>query len=98
MRTYNRRFAALGRARRARGALGRRNAGRQFMFAGYTFSPGSALPILKALLGWAWLEVTEGWRSWFARKPQVAQPNDQSSQLKGSPKLPSLVLPYSDSR
>jgi hypothetical protein len=39
------------------------------MFGGYTFSPASAKHVLKALLGWAWLEATEGWRSWFAAKP-----------------------------
>jgi hypothetical protein len=98
MRTYNRRFAAMGRARRERGALGRRNDGRQFMFGGYTFSPGSALPVVKALLGWAWLEVTEGWRSWFARKQAVGKLNTQSSKLKRSSKLQDLVVPYPGSR
>jgi hypothetical protein len=39
------------------------------MFGGYTFSPASAKHVLRALLGWAWLEVTEGWRSWLAAKP-----------------------------
>ena len=68
MRTYGRRFAAMGRSRRARGVWGRRNAGHRFMFPGYTFSGGSAGPIVKALWNWAWLELTEGWRSWFARE------------------------------
>jgi flavin-dependent dehydrogenase len=69
MRTYNRRFAAIARARHKRGAWGRANAGRRFMFGGYTFSGKSALPIVRALLGWGWLEVSEGWRSWFAARP-----------------------------
>ncbi len=90
MRIYNRRFAALGRARRTRGALGRRNDGRQFMFAGYTFSPGSALPILKALLGWAWLEVTEGWRSWFVRKRAVTIKAQISRSLPGEHRIPNI--------
>jgi flavin-dependent dehydrogenase len=72
MRTYNRRLSAMSRARRLRGTWGRHNANRRFMFGGYTFSPLSGRPILKALLGWAWLEITEGWRSWFATKPAPA--------------------------
>jgi flavin-dependent dehydrogenase len=69
MRAYNRRLASIARCRRARGTWGRRNANRRFMFGGYTFGPASAKHVLKALLGWAWLEVTEGWRSWIAPKP-----------------------------
>jgi hypothetical protein len=72
MRAYNRRLASMARCRRARGTWGRHNANRRFMFGGYTFSPASATLILKALLGWAWLEVTEGWRSWFTSPPTVA--------------------------
>jgi hypothetical protein len=71
MRTYNRRFAEMARSRRERARLGRRNAGRRFMFRGYTFARTSALPILAALSGWARLELTEGWRSWW-RRPVVA--------------------------
>jgi hypothetical protein len=69
MRLYNRRFAAMARARRARGAWGRNNAGRRFMFGGYTFSLASARPVIKATLSWLWLELKEGWRSWFGPKP-----------------------------
>jgi hypothetical protein len=65
MRAYNRRFAAIARRRRQREKWGRRNHGQRFLFSGYTFSPRSAAPILKALLGWASLELKEGWRSWF---------------------------------
>lgn len=71
MRTYNRRFVAMARARRRRGAWGRHNANHRFMFGGYTFSPTSARPIVAALLRWAWLEITEGWRSWFTAKPEA---------------------------
>jgi len=69
MRAYNRRLAQIARARRRRGRWGARNAGSRFMFSGYTFSPASAWPILKALGGWAWLELTEGWRSWSGAAP-----------------------------
>jgi len=72
MRSYNRRLASIARCRRARGVWGQRNANQRFMFGGYTFSPASAKHVFKALLGWAWLEVTEGWRSWRAAKPVAA--------------------------
>jgi flavin-dependent dehydrogenase len=65
MRTYNRRFVSMARARRARNRAGQTNDGHRFMFRGYTFAPGSAWHIVKAIAGWARLEVTEGWRSWF---------------------------------
>ena len=70
MSTYNRRFAAMARARRGRGAFGRRNDARRFMFGGFTFERNGANTkhIAKALLHWGWMEVTEGWRSWFAEK------------------------------
>ncbi|MBI2927782.1 MAG: tryptophan 7-halogenase [Verrucomicrobia bacterium] len=65
MRGYNRRLAAIARARRARGALGRKNAGCRHLFPGFTLEPGSALGLVRSLLGWGWLELTEGWRSWL---------------------------------
>ncbi len=65
IRAYNHRLARIAQARRRRGCWGRHNAGRRFMFPGYTFAPGSALPIVKSAAAWAWLELTEGWRSWL---------------------------------
>jgi flavin-dependent dehydrogenase len=70
IRTYNRRFARIARARRVRNSLGQRNDSRRFLFKGYTFSSTSSLPIAKAIAGWGWLELTEGWRSWFCPKPR----------------------------
>ena len=71
MRTYyNRRFASIARTRKARGCAGRTNTGRRFMFKGYTFTPGSAMPIVKAIAAWGMLELKEGWRSWFRKQPE----------------------------
>jgi hypothetical protein len=67
IRTYNRRFAQIARSRRSRDCLGRFNCGHRFMFNGYSLEPGSIKPVLGALRQWAWLEVREGWRSWFQR-------------------------------
>jgi flavin-dependent dehydrogenase len=65
IRAYNRRLAAIARVRRHRRWWGRHNRGRRFMFGGYTFSPASAWPVVRGLLGWLRLELTEGWRSWL---------------------------------
>ena len=69
MRFYNRRMAAMGRSRRARGTFGRHNSGRSFLFGGFNFSVTSARPILGAMASWLWLELTEGWRSWGDTTP-----------------------------
>ena len=70
MSAYSRRLAAIARSRKARGVWGRRNSGRCFMFGGYTLSPRSLAPVVQALFSWACLELTEGWRTWFASTPE----------------------------
>lgn len=74
MRFYNRRLAAMAMERRRRGTFGGRNAGWRRMVPGFTFSPLSAKPVLAALARWLWLEMTEGWRTWWrgALRPEAA--------------------------
>jgi flavin-dependent dehydrogenase len=84
MRAYNRRFAQMARSRRERARLGRRNAGRRFMFRGYTFARSSALPIFAALGCWARLELTEGWRSWWRPRVAAAQPDPMLIPVRGA--------------
>ncbi len=67
MSFYNRRLAQMARVRRLRGTLGKANDQHRFMFGGFTFAANSLRHIVKALGSWAWLEVTEGWRSWFLK-------------------------------
>ena len=67
---YNKRFASIARSRRARGVLGRRNAGRRYLFDSFTFSAWSARLVFVSLLRWGLLELTEGWRTWF-RSPHL---------------------------
>ena len=74
MRTYNRRFAAIARARRKRSAWGRHNAHRRFMIPGFTFSGRSSWPVVRSLLAWVKLEATEGWRTWFASNRSETPP------------------------
>jgi flavin-dependent dehydrogenase len=87
MRTYNRRFAAIARTRRERGTFGRMNDSQRFMFGGFTFERDGANSkhLLKALLHWGRLEVTEGWRSWFAGERKVASIPDESRAPATSP-------------
>jgi hypothetical protein len=72
MRFYNRRLAQMARVRRRRGVWGRANNNRRFLVPGFTFSPKTASPIIRAMMRWAWLEVCEGWRSWF--EPRLEKP------------------------
>jgi flavin-dependent dehydrogenase len=74
MRLYNRRLAKIARARRRRGAWGRANHARRLLVGGFTFSPKTAGPIVRAMARWMWLELTEGWRTWFRPQPKVEQP------------------------
>jgi len=87
MRTYNRRFAAIARTRRERGTFGRMNDSQRFMFGGFTFARDGANSkhLLKALLRWSWLEVTEGWRSWFVRERKTSPIADASPAAATSP-------------
>jgi len=62
---YNRRFAQIARARRSRRRWGEHNDRQRYLFQGYTFAGSSAVPLLRAMAGWGWLELKEGWRSWF---------------------------------
>ena len=74
MRFYNYRLACLARGRRARGTLGRRNTGRRFLFNGFSFGVGMTRPILRAVVNWLWLELTEGWRGGWPGKRKAASP------------------------
>jgi hypothetical protein len=71
MRLYNRRFAQMARRRRREHALGRTNRGRRCLIPGFTLSRKDMKQLVKPLLQWAWLELTEGWRSWGQRAPEA---------------------------
>jgi len=67
IRTYNRRFAQIARRRRDINALGKTNRGNRCLIPGYTMGAGDAWVIGKALARWAWLELSEGWHTWWNR-------------------------------
>jgi flavin-dependent dehydrogenase len=73
MRLYNGRLAQIARRRRETGALGGRNRGGRFLIPGFTLSRADqARQLFKGLAKWAWLELTEGWRSWGAPAVRTA--------------------------
>jgi len=85
MRTYNRRLAAMARDRRRRQARGRTNAGRRFLFPGFSFALPTQMRIVRGLAGWARLEITEGWRTWFRAEPAPANPELRPAPASASP-------------
>lgn len=91
IRAYNRRFASMARARRRRDCWGKSNHARRFLIRGYTFSPVSCWFVAKAIGHWALLELTEGWRSWFQKKPS-AMPQD-AVQWRSEPAVAGKAAP-----
>lgn len=85
MSFYNRRLASMARVRRRRGMWGRANHSRRMLVGGFTFSPKTAGPIIKAIARWMWLEVTEGWRSWFSPRMRQEQPAQSSAAPQAAP-------------
>lgn len=64
IRSYNRRFAKIARRRRRLQRLGASNFGKRRLLSGFTLKRSDLSPIIGALFGWLWLELTEGWHSW----------------------------------
>ncbi len=69
---YNRRLVKIAQSRRARGTWGRCNTGVYYGFTSYELNGILPLRLLKALAGWGWLELREGWRTWFIN-PRVVE-------------------------
>jgi flavin-dependent dehydrogenase len=65
MRTYSRRFAQIARRRRRLGLLGRTNRANRFLADGFTLSRSDIRLICKSVLRWGWLELREGWHTWW---------------------------------
>lgn len=85
MRSYNRRLAQIARARAQRGVWGKGNDCRRFLVPGFTFSPKTTSAVLYAMARWAWLEVREGWRSWFTPQAKPERPVQAAAASQASP-------------
>ncbi len=66
---YNRRLAAIGRARIARGVWGAQNHAHSYSFRSYELTWTLPLRLLVAIGSYARLELFEGWRTWFQADP-----------------------------
>lgn len=71
---YNRRFARIARRRRRVKTLGKTNRGNRCLIPGFTFKPTDCGRIVTSLFKWAWLELTEGWHTWFEPSQVEANP------------------------
>ncbi len=91
MRLYNRRFAAIARRRRRDHALGKTNRGNRCLIPGFTLDRGDMKKLFRPILKWAWLELTEGWRSWGAREETSRQNNYGMTQPAVAPEPVSVA-------
>ncbi len=73
IRSYNRRFVQIARRRRRLGTIGKTNRGRRYLIPGFTLKPTDVGLMVKAMFKWLWLELTEGWHTWFEH--EASQPN-----------------------
>jgi len=80
MRQYNRRFATIARRRRRLGLLGKTNRGNRCLTSGFTLAKGDIGLLIKTLLKWGWLEVTEGRHTWFHPEPESAPMKKSAEQ------------------
>ena len=88
MSTYNRRFAQMARRRRRSNALGRTNDANRCLIPGFSLKRSDTLRIFPMLAEWAWLEITEGWRSWGETAKDV-----ELSRPTFAPQQPSATAP-----
>jgi len=78
MSTYNRRLAKIARRRRRLGMLGKANRMNRFLTNGYTLSRGDIKTVLKTILRWGWLELTEGRHTWGKSGEETTPPKQKT--------------------
>ncbi|MGZ0654564.1 NAD(P)/FAD-dependent oxidoreductase [Coraliomargarita sp. W4R53] len=71
IRCYNRRLAKMAASRRARGVFGRNNRGKAHKLMSYTLDWRLPVRLTWSLRIWLWLELREGWRTWFRKMEAV---------------------------
>ena len=94
IRGVNRRLADIATDRRRRGTFGRKNAGRRMLIPGFAFDVSLAKAAWKVLRLMAWLELTEGWRTWF-RRPAVTESPGRSTSTGVEPAVAGQIAPAS---
>ena len=80
IRQYNRRLVKMALDRRRRGVFGRKNNGHAVKILSYTLDWKLPVRLIWSLRVWLWLEVTEGWRTWF--RPVTLAGQDGNATLQ----------------
>jgi flavin-dependent dehydrogenase len=84
MRFYNRRFAQIARRRRSVNGLGKTNRGNRCLIPGFTLARGDVTQLFGAFAKWAWIELTEGWRSWWQRTEKTTAAVPPAATMAGA--------------
>lgn len=74
MAFYNRRFARIAARRRRLNQLGRTNDRQRLLIPGFTLNNGELWKVVRLMLAWAKLELTEGWHTWGGEAEMPPQP------------------------
>lgn len=90
MSTYNRRFAKIARRRRRVGELGRTNRARRCLIPGFMLKRSNMLKLFPMLGSWAWLEITEGWKSWFDEDSAAEIPRSDAGNATSAEGVPAV--------
>ncbi|MBB5040147.1 tryptophan 7-halogenase [Prosthecobacter dejongeii] len=90
MSTYNRRFAKIARRRRRVGELGKTNRSRRCLIPGFMLRRSNMLKLFPMLESWAWLEITEGWKSWFDETCAAENPGAKVSAAESVEGVPAV--------
>jgi len=72
IRAYHRRLVQMAKSRRARGVFGRHNQKHYVKIISYTLDWRLPIRMLWNLRLWFYLEITEGWRTWFKPVKEIA--------------------------
>ena len=82
---------------------GMKNANRRFLVPGFSFSLPTQMRIVRAIVSWMILELTEGWRTWFRSSNAGTVPESErtenefapprSPDLSAAPAIPKTAQP-----
>ncbi len=61
----------MARRRRRTGNLGKTNRAMRCLIPGFMLKRSNMFLLFPMLASWAWLELTEGWHSWFESEADV---------------------------
>lgn len=81
IRCYNRRLAKMAASRRTRGVWGKNNNGKAHRLISYTLDWRLPVRLTWNMRIWLWLEIKEGWRTWFRPMDVVVPANHLHKEM-----------------